>query len=618
MTDTTVEPRDRRLLPRWSRERRVFYAALTLVVLQLGYRAWATYASWYHYDDFNFMSRMMNEGIDPAVAVREYSGHVMPAAMYLSWVANAIAPYDFTVIATFLLLLQALASAGALVMLHRMFGWRPGILPPLCVYLFCVISVPVGIWWAAGANQLPLQIALFWGMASHVAYLQTRRTRHLAQTVAWMIFGLLFYEKTLLVFGALAIVTLCYFAEGTPGARLRQVWSRYRLAVLTYVALGLVYLAYYAAFALTFSPEEAGSDTLLEVASNMTLRTYLPAVFGGPLQWWKLDQWALPTPGDATMYACIALALILINEIRRSRSRSLRAWSFVAFFLICNILLVVAGRAAYIGALISLDFRFQGELSAVTALALACAVMPIRGAVQPVEVIRRGEFLGRPRLVAVAVGIVSVLGLVSSTQYARHWQESQPGRPYFDTLLASISNPQSPLNLVDSSVPGDVMWGLGYPDNTLSHMLRPYRHSVDFVDVATDQVLIVGDSGRPAPLVVPPVRSGEPGPKKGCGYLVTTRPVTIKLDGPVAFGGWWVRIGYLSSGDSPVRVTSGDLSHDTTVRSGVHALYFQGDGAFDSVTIGGLAPGVSLCTDDVTVGHPEPAEFPTADDGESP
>jgi hypothetical protein len=257
-------------------------------------------------------------------------------------------------------------------------------------------------------------------------------------------------------------------------------------------------------------------------------------------------------------------------------------------------------------------------MAAVTALALACAVMPIRGAVQPVEVIRRGEFLDRPRLVAAAVTVVSVLGLISSTQYARHWQESQPGRPYFETLLAAVSDPQSPMNLVDSSVPGDVMWGLGYPDNTLSHMLRPYRHNVDFVEVATDQVLMVGATGRPAPLVVPPVRRGEPGPDKGCGYLVTTTPVTIDLDGPVAFGGWWVRIGYLSSGDSSVRVTTGDLSHDTTVRSGVHALYFQGDGSFDSVTIGGLAPGVSLCTDDVTVGHPEPAEIPAADDGEGP
>jgi hypothetical protein len=81
----------------------------------------------------------------------------------------------------------------------------------------------------------------------------------------------------------------------------------------------------------------------------------------------------------------------------------------------------------------------------------------------------------------------------------------------------------------------------------------------------------------------------------------------VPLDGPVAYGGWWVRIGYLSSGDSPVSVTVGDATRSTTVRAGVHALYLAGGGRFDRVIIGGLAGGVTLCTDDVTVGRPVPA-----------
>ena len=61
-----------------------------------------------------------------------------------------------------------------------------------------------------------------------------------------------------------------------------------------------------------------------------------------------------------------------------------------------------------------------------------------------------------------------------------------------------------------------------------------------------------------------------------------------------------MRIGYLSSGTSPVVVTAGDATvRATVVEPGVHALYFQGGDEFDSVEISGLADGVTLCTDDV-------------------
>ena len=126
-------------------------------------------------------------------------------------------------------------------------------------------------------------------------------------------------------------------------------------------------------------------------------------------------------------------------------------------------------------------------------------------------------------------------------------------------------------------------------------------------DVATDHLSVIDDQGRIQPVAVTPVREGEDGPDGRCGWRVQQAPVTIPLDGPVAFDGWWVRIGYLSSGDSPVRVTAGSAVHDTTVRAGVHALYVAGGPRFDSVTIEGLVDGVTLCTDDVTVGRAVPA-----------
>ena len=66
-----------------------------------------------------------------------------------------------------------------------------------------------------------------------------------------------------------------------------------------------------------------------------------------------------------------------------------------------------------------------------------------------------------------------------------------------------------------------------------------------------------------------------PGPREGCGYAVSGSDRSIPSTDPVVFGGWWVRIGYLSSADQPVVVTAGDATYSTVLKAGVHALYFQ-------------------------------------------
>ncbi len=69
-----------------------------------------TYGSWFWGDDFGFVSRMLNDGPsrrrDPRVC---RPPDALP--MYLSWLFNAIAPYDWWPSATLLLLMQAAAGS---------------------------------------------------------------------------------------------------------------------------------------------------------------------------------------------------------------------------------------------------------------------------------------------------------------------------------------------------------------------------------------------------------------------------------------------------------------------------------------------------------------------------
>ena len=97
----------------------------------------------------------VNDGT-AARAVEPHGGHVMPGGMYLSWLADEIAPYDFTDQRG-----HAAADAGCWPASGCWCCWSgcsayaPASCRRLALYLFCVISVPVAIWWAAGGQPDP-------------------------------------------------------------------------------------------------------------------------------------------------------------------------------------------------------------------------------------------------------------------------------------------------------------------------------------------------------------------------------------------------------------------------------------------------------------------------------
>ena len=196
-----------------------------------------------------------------------------------------------------------------------------------------------------------MQIALFWALAAHVTYLRTRGSRHLVAALRWVVVGLLFYEKTLLVLGAFGIVTLAYFATGDAartgcGTRV----ARYRGAASSSTSLlGARRTSSPTPLsALNFSPGSAGNDALGEVVTEHgRSHAYLPALVGGPLQLaTAIDQFVPPRARRRS----IVLASVVAGRAGaprdppRPRPRSLRAWLLPAFFLVCDIVLVVAGR----------------------------------------------------------------------------------------------------------------------------------------------------------------------------------------------------------------------------------------------------------------------------------
>jgi hypothetical protein len=529
----------------------------------------------------------------------------MPGGLYLSWLLNRISPYDYHLAAATLTLLQALASIGLLWLLLVAFGRRWGIIPPLVVYLATAFTVQGTVWFGPGIHSMPLQISLFWALAAQVRYLQTGRAGYAVAATVWVALGLLFYEKTLLVLGALAFVTLAYFTTGSLRERLTQVWRGYRVSVLLSAGLGAAYLALYAAFGLNFSPTEATNYPIGPTIATMVLRNWATALFGGPLTW-VADRGgpSASAPSSLVVVAAWVALGLLLRELVRSRTRSLRALWLPGYFLACDVLLVVASRATLIGPAIGFEFRYIEELAAVSALALAFATLPVRGALEPVEIRRPSPLLDRWRPVTFACVVVMVLGTWSTYGYFRNWHTNQPGKAYFQNLIADADRLPDGTAVVDTTVPDSVLWPLVYPRNTLSHLLRPLPVHLDYTDAATDQLLYPAPDGRLGQLDVAPVHNALPVPGSDCGYRVGAAMRTIPLDGPFVFGGWWVRVRYIATGASELTVQAGGVTHHTSIAAGLHTLYFAAGGErFDSVSLGGTIGKVHLCTHDLSVGR---------------
>jgi hypothetical protein len=586
--------------------RQVVAGGLLLIALQLGFRAWAVFGSWFQFDDFSFMSRVMNAPLGDFIG-QDYAGHLMPGGFFLTWLNLRIDPLNFALPAGQLLALQAVADLGALVFLVSAFGRRPGILAPLTVFLFSAISLPAFIWWAAGVNQMPFLAALWWAGWTHLTYLRTHRIRWALATMLITMASLAFYEKTLLIFLLFAFLPLAYFSAGDIIHRLGTVFRTYRAGVVLYALVAVGYLAVYLTYGLNYDPDRTNEVSLGPVFTNMVGNAYATGVLGGPLRWeHTTDLFAVPDPTQIVTLIAIAIVVAVGHEIARSRTCSKRAWILVALFLGADVLLVSGARVSFVGPIIALDYRYQTELAAVTAMALALASMPLRGALETVERRATSNFLDQWKRVTTAVLVVSCLALYSSVQYVQHWQGARQSKIYFQTVERELKSRQDPVPLVDVGVPDFLMWAFGYPENLTSHVLRMFANHTYFPEVATDSIYIVDQTGEITPVIIDSQRRALPPPTTGCPYPVEDGRVVVPLDGPVIGGGWWVRLGYASDTSTPVTVSAGDSMHETELLQGLHNLFFRADGEFDSIEFSGVDPDAKVCFTDLDLGLPVP------------
>jgi hypothetical protein len=137
-------------------------------------------------------------------------------------------------------------------------------------------------------------------------------------------------------------------------------------------------------------------------------------------------------------------------------------------------------------------------------------------------------------------------------------------------------------------------------DNTTSALVPLLSDRARFPDWSAHLATVADDGTLRQAVVKRATVARHPG--NGCGWRVAEAGRTVRLPRGTFAWPWWVRIGYLSSSASPLRVTAGGDEVTAEVEPGLGTLFVRVDGAFDSVRLDGLEPGASLCVDRVEVG----------------
>lgn len=600
--------------------RPVLLTAAVLIAAFLAFRGWLLTHAWFQYDDFLWIQDAIDTDLTPGYLMEAHVGHLMPAGFLLTWVNAQLGPLDFFYPAVELWLFQAVAAVGGYRLLRHMFGERWGIIPPLVVMLFTSITLPGGTWWAAGINQLPVIITIVYGLHSHITYLRTRRLRHAFSTLGWILFGLAFSEKALVAYEVFGLVALAYFARGHLLERFAWLWRNYRAGMIVELAPIVVYLPYYLATSINFDSTTVTEQPLGDLGFNVVAVAFASAVVGGPLQWANVNVFtALADPTDLVLLVTWVAIGAVVYAAHQSRTRSKRAWSIVGALLFTNVLLVATGRANVVGPGLGLEYRYQTEVAVAAAISLALAFLPLLGAEETVEVKRVHAFADSRTYVAAACAAVIGLSTYSAVGFmGRDLVGKSPERYYANLEKSMAAMPKGKVPLVDLGVP-DRIWGpFAFPSNLFSHMFSMYDRFA-YPEITNDELYTVDSRGRIKPAVLEVWLRNEPAEDDFCPidgtngddaspvYVIADSGETvIPLDGPVVGFGWWIRIGYVSSGPSEVRVTIDGEHYDHEVKRGLHSLFVKADGNYDSIEVSGLQRGVQLCTNDVTLGTPKP------------
>jgi hypothetical protein len=620
------EPRD---AADWLRAHGVTLAAVTLIGIQLWWKAALLAHFYFRQDDYSYLDHALAGGLHWKYLMYVDAGHLMPLGLAITWVLARVSLYNWPLTCVVILVLLAAACFALLRLLRTLFGNRPAILIPLAVYLFSPLSLAGVAWWSVALEVLPLELAIFMAVDAHVRYLRGGRPRHAVAAAGWLLVGMAATDKGAIVPLLLLALTSAFFVEGRWAAALVTTLTRYWRAWAGYFALlaGYCIVFFLDLRGSSIQPGDPGSAShLLGFASTLIGTTLLPGALGGPWRWWAVG-YAQASPPAALQQLSWAVAAVIVVVSCVNRVRAWRAWAILLGWIVAaDIIPIALGRlGAQPATLLGVQTRYLTDATPVLALCLGLAFLPLAGEQDAYRLLRPAVPEGAATWRAAVWSVRSVTLLVLGAFLAGSFWSLQSlesvttttaAHSYITTARVAVAGAPSGTLIVDGPTPATIMdptifWRQGYtsqvigalargePAGRLSWTLSPRG--------VIGSLMIFNGQGQLRPVAVEGPSSGPPPRQQHC-WKVTATGIRIPLRGRLYRWPWTARLEY--SGPAAVLAVGfgGDWSQ-VTLPAGTHAVYVPVVGAGSAVSVRLVGPGARSCVAAVTVGslHPQQA-----------
>jgi hypothetical protein len=602
-------------LATWARNRGVVIFGLILITAQLIWKSIFISNYFFWQDDFHFLELGLGHSFSWGYLTYDGAGHLFPGVYAIVWVVARIGLYDWVFASAITVISLAAAGLAALRLLRTLFGDRPAILVLLLAYLLCPLTMLDDRWWSAALESLPLQIAIFMALNAQVHYVRTNRFRHAIAAAAWLVFGLLFFEKALILPLVLLGITAGFLIEGPWPRAIGQCLVRYWKSWVLQAMILAVYTVVLSQSLRTSTeqPTVSGLGQAFSFTWELLKDTFVPGALGGPWQWFPIEDAsyaASAPPGMLAWLALIVAAAVILASIALRRY-AWRAWAILAGWLLAaDVTPVLLGRAEVLGAGV-LQTRYVSDALAVLVICLGLAFLPLDG--QP-DIRRRpalpvGTQVGR----LAAAGLVGafVIGSVWSVQDLQTTTSGVQARIYIDNARAAVAEAPAGTVIVDFPVPATMMIGAFGTYADASKVIGPMEDATARARLrwtssprgTIDHLMIFGADGRLRQVAIYGQTSAPPTTGRRC-HPATRGRVVATFDAPSDPASRVLRVAYLAdsaAGGADMTIRYGNTTQRLAVEPGLHFGYLPITGSAASVTI--TSPAIrGLCVGDVQAG----------------
>ncbi|NMM35673.1 MAG: hypothetical protein HHJ13_17110 [Phycicoccus sp.] len=587
---------------------------LLVLVITLSVRFSIIKDSFFNSDDFALTTKAIeNHGWGYLTEIG--TGHFSPFALAVMWLLAHVAPWNWGAAALLLILGELVVAVLVWRLLTELFGRRLLVLAPFALYCLSPLTAPAFTWLAAALAALPLMAALAGALHHHVRYLRLGGRRDVVMATLWVLFGMASFEKILIYFPFVVVLTLAL----SPNTVIRKrpllalirrtwlIWAAYLATALAYVILYVARSGPHDGTALISLPPWG---QFLDFANISVLRTFVPGAFGGP---WAWATSAMVNSPRAFEWICWTLALAVVGGTLMLRHRIGRAWTSLAVYLLCSFVVVGVGRLHYYDSWIGLSTRYLTDAVLPLTVVVGMCLLPLRDETNAWRPVAQSVSTRLPRAVRAGVGSVAGLMVVALAFHSLNGfatlATANPYRAFALTARESLAALPASAQVYDEPLPVNVLGPMFGNYNLISRFLAPVatvkrRHEMYALKSYTNPYYLTKE-GHFVRMNVAGMESPERFPGV-CGWTSRTDQIAVPLTESAYPWTWTVRVGYLAGLDTQATIVLGKARQQVQLHKGLGEVYLPMVGGGSEVRVEGLNPEANVCVGDVQVGHPAP------------